>query len=139
MDRLTRIIDRARASGGEPPMPAGLPKVDPAAIADAMIAKARMTAAARRARTENAASMGWDAEVREGETLVEAMSRVIAENAPPPLAIVHPINLMRLRDEFCALPKDEQDDEIARHRWFRAEAGRTRTHFSPLLDAMGVA
>lgn len=141
MDRLTRIIDRARASGDGAPPPARrtLPKVDPGAIADAMIARRRMAAAARRACTEDAAPMEWDAEMREGETLVEAMIRVIAEKAPPPLAVVHPINLMRLREQFCALPVDEREDEIARHRWSRAEAGRTRTHFSPLLDAMGVA
>jgi hypothetical protein len=138
MDRLTRIIERAR-NVETAPAPTSLPKPDPAAIADAIIAKGRLRAATRRARTERAALEGWDAETMPGETIACAMARVISEGLPPPIQIVHAINLMRLREQYCSLPADEQRDEMERHDWARSGEGRVRTHYSPLFDAMGFA
>lgn len=142
MDRLSRIIERARTPEPTPQPTHRLampPKPDPAAIADAMLAKGRLRATMRRARTERAALQGWDAEALPGETIVSAMSRVISEGMPPPIQIVHAVNLMRLREQYCALPAAEQNDEMERHLWSRADGNRMRTHYSPLFDAMGLA
>ena len=137
MDRLSRIVERARSvPAAAPPAPPAV-VVDPAAIADVLLGRRRRAVAAR-ARLERAALEGWDAEVREGESLADAMARVVAEGMPAPVTVLHAPNLVRLREEFAALSPQDRSDEVDRHLWAAGDPSRVRTHFGPLLDALGM-
>lgn len=135
VDRLSRIVDRARSDPA--PAPDRI-RPDPAAGGPMDDGAARLRRASGRARAEQGRSFGWDAESREGETLLDTVSRVVSEGMPPALSIERSVGLAQLREEFAALGAGERDDEIGRHLWFRSVPGRIRTHFSPLLDAIGV-
>lgn len=121
------------------------PRIDPAACADAMMAsgfaRSRTLDAFRRARMEASAGEPWAAEAREGESMVETMTRVIAEGMPQPsrIAVLSGPSIEDMRAEFDALPALERADEIQRHLWAMQDGERVRTRFSPLLNAIGIS
>ena len=121
------------------------PKVDPAACADAMMAsgfsRSRTLEAFRRARMEASIGEPWAAETRDGESMLDTMTRVIAEGMPQPsrIAVLSGPSLEDMRAEFDALPALERADEIQRHLWAMQDGERIRTRFSPLLNAIGIS
>jgi len=120
-------------------------RFDPAACADAMLGftmpTSRTLSAFRRARAESSYGELWAAEVHAGETMIDTMTRVIAEGMPRPeaMGIVCGPGLEQMRAEFDALPSDERADEIQRHVWAMQDPGRVRTRFSSLLSAIGIS
>lgn len=121
------------------------PRIDPTACADAMMAsgfaRSRTLDAFRRARMEASAGEPWAAETRDGESMIETMTRVIAEGMPQPsrIAVLSGPSLEDMRAEFDALPPLERTDEIQRHLWAMQDGERVRTRFSPLLNAIGIS
>lgn len=136
-DRMTRVAARARV---EPvAIPASVRTIDPAAIADAMIAKARRMRIVERAHAlDDVHAREWEVEAREGETIADAMERVIAEGMPPAISILREPSLAQLRRDYEALDPRERRDELDRHLWQIGHDDRPATRFSRLLDAMGV-
>jgi hypothetical protein len=141
-ERLRRIAERARMAQADRiaiPAPTRRVVVDPAAIADALLAKRRLTRTVDRAREADEPHLReWEVETRQGETLREAMERTLAESMPPAVAVSRPASLRDLRTAYLALSPDERADEVARHLWAMEEATRVRTVYAPLLCAMGV-
>ena len=121
------------------------PKVDPAGCADAMMAsgfaRSRTLEAFRRARMEASIGEPWAAETRDGESMIDTMTRVIAEGMSQPsrIAVLSGPSLEDMRAEFDALPPLERTDEIQRHLWAMQDGERVRTRFSPLLNAIGIS
>lgn len=136
-DRLARVTARARV---EPiAAPATARAIDPAAIADTMIAKARRMRIVERAHAlDDVHAREWEVETREGETIADAMERVIAEGTPPTISILREPSLAQLRRDYEALDPRERRDELDRHLWQIGCDDRPATRFSRLLDAMGV-
>lgn len=137
--RLSRIVDRARSHAADAGS-ASAPRPDPSGSipeTDSVV-QDRLRRASARARSEEGRSLGWNDEARPGETLLDSVSRVLSEEMPCALRVDRAIGLAELREEFSALGPDDRLDEITRHLWFRSVPGRIRTHFSPLLDAIGV-
>ena len=137
-----RTLPRFANLCSEIPFPA---RIDPAACADAMMAsgfaRSRTLEAFRRARMEASVGEPWAAEVREGESMVDTMTRVIAEGMPQPsrIAVLSGPSIEDMRIEFDALPPLERADEIQRHLWAMQDGERVRTRFSPLLNAIGIS
>lgn len=136
-DRLARVAARARI---EPlAAPVTVRTIDPTAIADAIIAKARRMRIVERARTPNDVhAREWEVETRDGETIADAMERVIAEGRPPAISVLREPSLAQLRRDYEALDPRERRDELDRHLWQIGHDDRPATRFSRLLDAMGV-
>lgn len=135
-DRLARVAARARI---EPVTAPAVRTIDPAAIADAMISKARRTRIVERARAvDDVHAREWEVETRDGETIADAMERVILEGMPPAISILREPSLAQLRRDYEALDPRERRDELDRHLWQIGDAARPATRFSRLLDAMGV-
>jgi hypothetical protein len=158
LDRLRRVTERARAqettaSSTSTPSDDAQPTdaigavgrrhhimripVDPAAIADAMIARTRMHRTIDRAQQEPAQRL-WEAERRDDETILQAMERAIEEGRERPVFVTSPTSLHETRLRYEGLSADERRDELERHLWATAVPGRTRTCYSDLLDAMGI-
>ena len=125
--------------------------LDPAATADAMMDRAelfgrlergltsRTLGAFRRAHAEASHDADWGAAAHPGETLLQTMTRVIAEGLPTTsLSVVRGPSMEDMRAQFDALPPAERADEIERHRWACASPDRVRTRFAPLLSALGI-
>lgn len=144
-DRLRRIAERARLAPTRRIEPVGdaMPMrpipIDPAAIADAMLAGRRLSRTVERAREPDDAHVReWEVEARGGESILQAMERTIAESMPPAVAVTRTASMSDLRSAFLALTPDERADEVARHLWATKDPTRARTIYSPLLCAMGV-
>lgn len=135
-DRLDRIAARARAEQAVSPARRPI-RPDPVAIADAIIAKGRLSRIIGRAAAPDPRKE-WEAEMRHGESVLQAMERAIAEGMPTAITVLGPAPLSQIRREYEALSPEERRCELERHLWAGEAEGRTRTHFSDLLDAMGV-